>query len=506
MITLQKENPMASQVIQLDPTAFAALLALPSGRRNIAFANQDLRFIASRDGQGQAQIRIHVDPVIVEIANDVPFLHDLFALLITATGATISSLPRILPEDVVEMLLGRLHLALGALAEHAHDMLEFCGPIEAARSAQPHVQVPPVRLQPLGTKLREELDELTLELAADLQELDDRLARYRPTIAASGFGETVVRLGLQHELAAFTSINLAPSRTTLIWVNVAGSPANAPVLLRANHNRLHTAQALAQRVHDAAAASKPWLTLDTVLELQRIRLSELPGCELIGKWREREDDSFEAPVERATEWLARLAKTYDINAWCDYHPVLRAGFAYLDWVRSSPLAMGTRRLGDQILAALLRESGLPMLPLDAIIARTEATWSFDLMVGRAGERQVFLRTLIAALVHAIDLAETWLPDLSSAREVLMLSFLERSQKSAKRAAIDSSYALSLVLGIDAGLARSSHGAELKALAMDHIPELQRVDCGRPIMVFGVALPIAHSHPLARRLAAMPTLI
>jgi fido (protein-threonine AMPylation protein) len=351
-------------------------------------------------------------------------------------------------------------------------------------------------------------------IAPAMARLDSKLARYQASLQASGMQAAVLRLGLQAELGL--RLRLDPADGSLLVPRLVGATRRCGLegLLRTTHNQLAGFQQLAEAIHDAFVADASWLTPSSLASLHGTLLSNLPGMERAGRLRTGEMrirspfdghvTVLELPGSEVEEAFAAFAAGFDATLWQNLHPVVRAAAAHLEFARLHPFPDGNGRIARLLLQGLLLESGVPSLPLEAILAWNRT--AYLAAVSRAVQQRDllgFTRFVLKGIDQAILAGRHMIRVLRPHCEQVRESFLAAGA-GGRLALIASEFAGSMVLGPDAQLARrTAHAVEMSWL-MNDSPLFDDVQaCALGFTLGGYDSDTAYSSPVARALTAAP---
>lgn len=463
---------MARQIVHLPATTIATIINHASFPKSHAFGIRAMELVAAV-APDSPLLRVHVDPLIHCPEQRSHFIDDVYALLITSNPGDASvGAPQSLPELMVLFLLDQ---AKGALAElpdlNGHDRMEIESAFEEAMNAEP-IAREGRRRPPASTAesaLVSDARRLQGELGPALRRLDRKLTRHQAGLQASGLEAAVVRLGLQAQLGIFLRLDPAGPKFTpslaAPWRNEIGG------LWRAPSNRLNAFQDMIELIHRGAVDNRNWLQVDQLASLHATLMKDLPGSERAGRLRVSEMrircpfdgrmTTIAVPKSGVAEALQALVTSYDAALWRDAHPLIRAAAAHIAIVKLHPYSDGNGRMARLLLHGLLLESGIPALPLEAILAWNRAAYlSYVERAVTKGELLAFVQYLIKACEQAILLARRMIAVLRPERDKIRTVFL--SLGSSRRLAIKAAeFTCSMILGPDPQcIRRTLNGVEL----------------------------------------------
>jgi fido (protein-threonine AMPylation protein) len=508
---------MTSQVVHLPAATLAAILNHRACSMPHAFGIRDLQAKAVTAADGSRALRVHLDPLVYGPDLRDHVVDDVYALLLAGTPSTEAhALPRPLSDGLAIHILDEAQAALHELPDlTSHDRLAISGAFEQARTAPPTSR-PPRRRQPASSHESDLLSgahRVQTTMAPALARFDRKLASYGASLRSSGLSAAVLRLGLQSELGLQLRLDSAGSslRPSLFGQTRHGGMNE---LLRTTHNQLAAFQQMAEAIHEASITDSSWLDTGTLSRLHASLLSNLPGMELAGRLRRGEmrirspfDGHvavLELPGPEVEESFTAFATGLDAALWRDVHPAIRAAAAHLECARIHPYSDGNGRLARLLMQGLLFEGGVPLLPLDAILAWNRAAYLAqaapavqrrDLL----GFTQFVLKVLDQAVLAGRHMMRALKPHCARVRD----SFLTMGA-SGRLALVASEYAGSMILGPDPQFAhRTIHAVEMSWYLNDS-PLFDSVEAqGLGFTLGGYDSDTAYSSAIARALTASP---
>jgi hypothetical protein len=508
---------MTCQVVHLPAMTLAAILDHQPFPRSHAFGIRDLQAKAVAAADGLRALRVHLDPLVYcpDLRDHV--VDDVYALLLTSEHpADILALPQPLSSGLTLPVLNEAETALQELPDlTGHERLAISNAFDTAKKARPVVRAP--RRRPTSNSyesgLLTETQRVHDIVAPAMAQLDRKLASYQASLRASGLQAAVLRLGLQAELGL--GLGLDPSEGKVLpWLRGKTRRCGLEGLLRTTHNQLWTFQQMAEALHDASVANTSWINSTTLSSLHAGLLSNLPGMERAGRLRTGEMrirspfdghiSVLKLPGPEVEEAFAAFTTGFDAALWQDVHPVLRAAAAHLEFVRIHPYCDGNGRMARLLMQGFLLEGGVPLLPLEAILAWNRG--AYLAAVSRAvqqGDLLSFARFTLKALDQAILAGGSMVRVLRPHCEHVRHSFLSLGA-SGRLALIASELAGSMVLGPDLQLAqRTVHAVEMSWYLSDS-PLFDDVEAGTlGFTLGGYDSDTAYSSPVARSLTAAP---
>jgi hypothetical protein len=506
---------MPSQVVQLPSPTLAAILDHDVAGRSHAFGVRDLQAIAINAADGARALRVHLQPLVhcPDLRDHV--VDDIYALLLTS-GPPAAASPRALSAGLALHILHETEAALQELTElTGHDRLAVSYGFEHARAASPVVRAPRDRRAAncYESSLLGAAHRAQDVIAPAMARLDSKLASYQASLQVSGMQAAVLRLGLQSELGLRLRLNPVGS---ILVPRLFGATRRCGLhgLLRTTHNQLGSLQQMAEVIHDGSVADANWLTPSSLASLHGTLLANLPGMERAGRLRTGEMrirspfdghvTVLELPGHEVEEAFAAFAGVFDAALWQGLHPVLRAAAAHLELARIHPFSDGNGRLARLLLQGLLLESGVPPLPLEAILAWNRV--AYLAAVSRAVQQRDllgFTQFVLKAIDQAILAGRHMIRVLRPHGEQVRESFLAIGA-GGRLAWIASEFAGSMVLGPDSQLARrTSHAVEMSWL-LNASPLFDAVQaCALGFTLGGYDSDTAYSSPVARALTAAP---
>jgi len=508
---------MPSQVVLLSPPTIHAIASQGWMALGRAFGMRDMEAKLVIGPDGGTSIRIHLDPAVHYPEGPCGFVDDLYALLLTSSqpDARPAAAPS-LPDELVASLLQVTQSALEELPNlSGHDRLDIAAAFPAARrsAATPRPLRRRAPANPYEANLRIVAERLQRIAAPALARLDRKLASYQARLRATGLEEAILRLGLQAELGSNLRLDRTGRRPrpVLRWRSRRGGLRD---LLRGTHNGLSALQRMAEAIHDADIRDESWLTVQRLLELHAILLSDVPGEEFSGRLRTGEMriqspfdghvSVLELPGEEVAEAMAEFAAGFDAALWRDVHPAIRVALAHAELARIHPCSDANGRLARLLMQGLWLEAGLPALPLDAMLHWNRAAYLHH--AARAVQRgellaflQFLLKVVDAALPAARHMARRLAPRAAHIRDRMI--DLNCSGRFAIRAGI---HAASMLLGPDPMFVRRTlHGVELSCFLQDSgcLDELDATNLG--FCLGGYESDTICSAPIAQGLLAAP---
>jgi len=506
---------MPSQVVRLPAMTLATILDHRAFPRSHAFGIRDMEAKAITAADGSRVLRVHLEPLVYCPDLRDHFVDNIYALLLTSAHPA-EALPRPLSDGLTLHALNETEAALQELPDlTGHDRLAISDGFEQAKNASPAVRSPrhrrPTNSYELG--LLADAHRVQDIFAPAMARLDRKLASYKASLHASGLQAAVLRLGLQSELGLRLRLDAAGS---MLAPRLFGATRRCGLegLLRTTHNQLGSFQQMAEAIHEASVVNTSWLNPAKLSSLHAILLSNLPGMERAGRLRTGEMrirspfdghvSVLELPGPEVEETFNVFAAGFDAALWKDVHPIVRAAAAHLEFARIHPYSDGNGRIARLLMQALLFESGVPPLPLEAILAWNRAAYLAT--VSRTVKQRDllgFAQFAMKALDHAILAGRHMIRILRPHCEQVRESFLALGA-SGRLALVASEFAGSMVLGPDSQLVRRTLHAVEMSWYLNDSPLFDGVQAG----VLGFTLggydsETAYSSPVARALTAAP---
>jgi hypothetical protein len=507
---------MPSQIVHLPEPTLATLLDDHGWTLARAFGARDLRPIETRM-DGRAVLRVHIDPLVhcPDLRDHV--VDDIYAVLLTS-GRPGSSSPSPVPlgESLTHYVLDEVEAALQDVTTlSGHEHIAIAHAFHQARHAQRPCRVPRQRLPSRGyeSTLLTQAVRIQEIVSPAMPRLDRRLESYRAALQASGLPAAVARLGLQAELG----LRLRLERSTHPFVpRLFGKTRRCGLegLLRTTFNQLDTFQKMVGAIHDASANDVNWLQAATLDYLHAGLLANLPGCEKAGRSRNREMrvrspfdghiTVLEVPGPEVDAASAELANAFDAALWRELHPIIRAALAHMEFVRVHPYTDGNGRLARLLMQGLLHEAGIPLLPLEALLAWNRTAY-LDLTARavQRGDILGFVHFIFRMIDQAIAVGRHMVGILRPHCQQIRQSLLALGL-SGRLALVAAEHAVSMIVGPDPQLIeRTLHGVE-SCWYLDESHQFEPIDARFLNMtVGGYDCTTAYSSPVARSLLATP---
>lgn len=508
---------MSSQVIRLPKSTLASILDCASFPKAHAFGLRDMEAKEAKLPDGSSALRIHLDPLVYCPELRSHHVDDFYALLILdAESPAPHALPRPLSDQLALHILDQVHAALQTLPNlSAHEKLEMASAFNLAQTAV-DIQRPTRTRKPdtiYESTVLGEAAALHRIVAPGLAGLDRKLASYRRLVAASGLDAALLRLGFQAELGH--KLELSPAGRRLVpAVKARTRRGGINELVRTAHNQLAAFQRAAEAIYAGEVENTSWLQAETLLDIHARLLAGLPGGERGGRLRCHEmrikspiDGHIrllDLPGEEVAEAFADLLAGFDAALWRDFHPILRAALAHVEYCRVHPHSDGNGRMSRILLQALLLESNVPALPLGAILEWNRTSY-MDHIAQAVAQRNplTFVRFLLKAVDQAVAVGRLMIRKLQPHCQSLRDGFLGLGM-CPRLAQVAPEFAISMLLGPDEQLIRRTrHGVEISWILNDS-PQLDEVDAaGLGLTLSGYHTDSAWCSPIARALLAAP---
>ncbi|WP_374650081.1 hypothetical protein [Dongia sp.] len=505
---------MASQVINVSAATIDDIRRHRTFPRAHAFGIRDQELQTVLAPNRSPALRVHVDPLVHFPELRSHYVDDFYALLLTSCEKTGEvALPQMLPQPLVAQQLNLAEAALLELPDlSGHDRLDIAAGFARARDAQPAIRIPRTRL-PVGAEIEvlAEAHGLQKLLAPALRPLDRKLTRHHAHLRASGLEAAVLRLGMQAELGA--KLQLDPVGNTLVPSLKGETRGRLIDLWRRTGNRLSAFQEMMESQHEATIENRNWLNLSRLEFVQRALLDGLPGCEHAGKLRTNDVEirsaydgqkrSFSLDDAGVQQQYDAFTQIFDSALWHGVHPLVRAAMAQIAFLRLRPYAKMNSPFARMLLQGLLLESGLPALPLDAILVWQRDRYLEALDRGSAqGDPRAYLTFLLGACDQAIRLGRRILTALTPECAALREAF---APDAGQRLAIKlAEFAGSMVFGPDPqAIRRTVHGTEF-SWRIGVLDQFDEVDVARfSFDLSGFPSERAWSNRAARTLMSAP---
>jgi fido (protein-threonine AMPylation protein) len=476
-----------------------------------------MKAVESRLADGSRALRVHIDPLVYCPALRDHLVDDIYALLLTSYRAQFpQAIPHVLSDGLLLHVLDETETALQQLpALSSHEHVAIAGAFDEARRAQPGARAPRQRNpgDAYESALLAQARRIQDVIAPAMARLDRRLASYGAALRASGLQAGIARLGLQAELGLRLRLDGA-ARPFVPRLFGQTRRCGLEGLQRTTFNGLDTFQKMVEAIHDASTNDTSWLQVATLNSLHAVLLATLPGFERAGRLRTHEMrirsafdghvSVLEVPGSAVEAAFRDFAGAFDVALWRPLHPVIRAALAHVEFVRIHPYADGNGRLSRLLLQGLLHEDGIPLLPLEALLAWNRVAY-LDRVARAIQQRDVlgFVHFLLKMIDQAITVGRQMIrvlkPHCAQIRDSLLALGL-----SGRLALIAAEHAGSMVLGPDPQLIqRTLHGVET-CWYLDESRTFDPVDARfLNFTASGYDCTVAYSSLVARSLMATP---
>ena len=508
---------MPSQIVFLPEPIFSSLLNDHTIEICRAFGMRDMRLAEGGTVQGHRPLRVHFDPLVHCPRLRDHVVDDIYAVLLTSGCPDFSRpAPPPLGDSLTHYVLDEVEAAFQDVAElSGHEHMAIGEAFDRARRARDSRHALTQRSPQEGypATLLAEADRIETIIAPALVRLNRRLESYRRTLQASGLPAAVARLGLQAELGLRLRLDrCANPHVPRLFGETRRRGLEA--LQRTTFNQLGCFQHMALAIHRAAIDNVNWLQVETLNGLHTRLLASLPGYEKAGQLRTCEmriRSPFDGHVSvlevqgpEVHAAFSEFADAFDAGLWREFHPVIRAAMAHMEFVRVHPYSDGNGRLARLLMQGVLYESDVPFLPLEAVL-----TWNRATYLDRAG-RSVqhndalgFVQFLLKMIDQAIQVGRHMVKVLGSHYQAVRTSLLDLGL-SGRQALIAAEHSASMLIGPDPQLIqRTVHGVEC-CWFLEESGLFDAVDARfLNLTVSGYDCTTAFSSPVARSLLATP---
>jgi hypothetical protein len=426
---------MATQLIHVPQHVIDALLPLQrtwfpdlDGRPRITFEQVT-------DGSESAVAVVVHDPML---SWDHWPLHgdEVFVLLLTSQREPDRDyLPRPLPDDLLEPVIEAVMDALHGRLE-GHDVVELYGILHAARQQPNALPLPPFVRRP-GNRYERRVRETALILqrrfAPALQDLQEAIASYGDALLHSGLGQVISDLSTEGALA--DRLSLKPGSVDGCLELDRNSPVSIAMLL----DEIGQVRGVRNAVNWVLEELDPYflrprydLSAFHVAQMYRHAFGEIGPYQHSPLWRRKDPTSsefpFTVPAVGIEPVMLRFAAAFDRRLLADVDPLIKGVLALHHLLRIQPFGRSDRQVGEVLLYVLLRQGGLPPMPL--LLIGDRLYWQHAHMIAIAAEQKqcdCLVETMIAAVWQALFLGWPMMARLCEERKQL-LDALEETEK------------------------------------------------------------------------------
>jgi hypothetical protein len=301
----------------------------------------------------------------------------VFVLLLTTDLELDRAMqPRPLPDD---LLIPVVKATAGAAcaAMTGHDALELFSILEAAASqpnALPLAPIPRLPRNRFERRLRAVALCLQHRFSSTLAPLRDEIARYGETLLRSGLGPIIADLSTEGAVADHLALRSDPASGCLRMIQ--SDPSSVNDLMR-EVGKARAARKVARWVLEEllpyALYHRRDLSEFHIAELYRHGIADTAPDYNEPLWRSHDLKDTEFPVSVPAIGIeaavSRLASAFDRRLLGDVDPIVAGVLAQVHLLRISPFGWRDRDAGELLLSVLLRQAGLPPMPLPLVMHR-----------------------------------------------------------------------------------------------------------------------------------------
>jgi hypothetical protein len=418
---------MATQLIHMPQHIIDALLPL----QRTWFPDRNCRpritFEQVPDGSGGSIALVVHDPAL---SWDHWPLHgsEVFVLLLTSQREPGRAyLPRVLPdlllEPVIEAVMEALHGGL-----EGHDAVELYGILDAARQQSNALPLPPLVRRPRNRyerHLRETALILQRRFAPALADLREAVATYGDMLLRTGLGQVIGDLSTESAVIDRLFLKLGAFEACLELGR--DDPASIAILLDEIGQARGVRNAINWVLEELAPYSlRPRYDLSAfhVAQIHRHAYTDIGPYQNSPLWRRKDSKNtefpFAVPATGIEAAMLRFAAAFDQRLLADVHPLLKGVLALHHLLRIAPFGRCDRQVGELPLYVLMRQAGLPPMPLLHI--GHWQYWEHAHMIALAAEQNrcdCLVETMIAAIRDAMMMGLQMAPLLNAARRRLL---------------------------------------------------------------------------------------
>ncbi len=352
----------------------------------------------------------------------------VFTLLLTSQADPARDfLPRPLPDDLVTPVIRALISATpGSLC--GHDVLELTCLLNHALVQPNAVPLPPLCRNPFARyerRLRESALLLQRRFAPVLAELQGEIATYGDTLLRSGLGPAIGNLATEGSLADSFSLKPSTSSGDCLTLHRGDFEYVASILHECEQAKSirHMTNWMLGELAPYNPRRREVLSAFHITRLYRKGFADLRQDFDAPLWRRNDPRSSEFPisvpavgVERA---MLRFAGAFDMQLLADVDPLVRSALCWWQFIRINPFGQFDRQVAEVLVYVLLRQSGLPPLPLPLVMHRRY--WNHALMLEKAFDEdqiEILVETVIDAVSESLSLGRCMIPALDMERACL----------------------------------------------------------------------------------------
>lgn len=434
---------MATQLIHAPQHIIDAFLSLQrtwfpdlDGRPRITFDQVPA-------GQSDAVAVVVHDP---ELSWDHWPLHgsEVFVLLLTSQrNPDREYLPRVLPDDLLVPLIESVMEGLHGRLE-GHDALELYSILDAARDQPNALPLPPLVRRPRNRyerRLRETALILQRRFAPALDDLQEAIVIYGDMLLQTGLGQIIGDLSTEGALADRLSLKPGAAEGCL------EPERNDPVSIASLQDEIGQARGVRNAVNWVLEELAPYtlrsrydLSAFHVAQIYRHAFTDIGPHHQSPLWRRKDPKStefpFAVPAVGIEQVMLRFAAAFDQRLLADVHPLIKGVLALHHLLRIAPFGRCDRNVGELLLHVLMRQGGLPPMPL--LLVGYRLYWEHAHMIAVAAEQNqcdCLVETMIAAVWDGIMLGWQMAAPLREERRRLLDALEESDMLSEDSAAL-----------------------------------------------------------------------
>jgi hypothetical protein len=348
----------------------------------------------------------------------------VFVLLLTTDLALDRAMqPRPLPDDLLVPVI-KATAGAACATMSGHDALELFSILEAAASqpnALPLAPIPRLPRNRVERRLRAAALCLQDRFSSTLAPLRDEIARYGESVLRSGLGPIIQSLSTEGAVA--DHLALRPDSSSGCLRMLQDDPSSVSDLMR-EVRKARAARKAARWVLEELFPYAPYHRRDLsefhIAELYRHGIADTAPDYNEPLWRRHDLTDTEFPVSVPAIGIeaavSRLASAFDRRLLGDIDAIVVGVLSQAHLLLASPFGWRDRDAGELLLTVLLRQAGLPPMPLLLVMHRRypEHTRVLQAALGQ-GQVDGLVEATIAAVKEALVIGKTMIDRLGQER-------------------------------------------------------------------------------------------